>query len=464
MRRVAMHCDVLVIGAGQTGVPLAARLAEAGRRVLLVERKHVGGTCVNYGCTPTKTLVASARAAHVARTAGRLGVHADGVNVEFGEVIRRKDAMVRQWRSSVRDRLERAGDRLSVLHGHGRFTGERTVEAVGDTHTAEVIVIDTGARATEPPIEGLSDVAWLDNTRIMELDQLPRHLLVVGGGFVGCEFAQMFRRFGADVSVVESGAHLLGEEDAPVSESIEAVFRGEGISLHLGERVARVAQRGGMVEAELAGGEVLRGTHVLIAVGRTPNTSDLGCDAAGIDLDERGFVIVDEQYRTTAAGVYAAGDVAGGPQFTHAAWDDHRRLYDIIAGSGSRGRSDRLIPHVTYTDPQVAGVGMTEREAVDGGMPYELASLPFDAIARAGETDETAGVVRILLDPGTERILGASIVGAEAGELIHTVQALMLAGAPARVLVDGQVAHPAFAEGLQSALMRLDRFRLATPS
>jgi pyruvate/2-oxoglutarate dehydrogenase complex dihydrolipoamide dehydrogenase (E3) component len=291
---------------------------------------------------------------------------------------------------------------------------------------------------------------------------LPAHLIVVGGGFIGCEFAQMFRRFGSNVTVVDPGAHLLGREDEEVSAAIEDVFRGEGVRLHLGEAVTSVERPDGVVHARLSGGAVVTGTHLLVAVGRTPNTDDLGCDPAGVELDERGFIVVDDDYRTSADGVYATGDVSGGPQFTHAAWDDHRVLFDLITGTGSRRRSGRLVPHVTYTDPQVAGVGLTEREATDQGVPYELASMPFAHVARAIETDETSGVIRILVDPESERILGATIVGAEAGELIHVVQAMMLTSASARVLVDGQIAHPSFTEGLQTALMRLDRFSLSS--
>jgi pyruvate/2-oxoglutarate dehydrogenase complex dihydrolipoamide dehydrogenase (E3) component len=457
-----MRWDVLIIGAGQTGSPLAARLAEAGRRVLLIERQHLGGTCANYGCTPTKALVASARAAHVARTAERLGVLTGNVTVDFGAVMARKQDLVEQWRSSVQRRLERAGDRLDVVHGHARFAGERRVQVNGHTHEADTIVVNTGARAAEPPIDGLADVSWLDNARIMELAQLPAHLVVVGGGFIGCEFAQMFRRFGAAVTVIEPGPHLLGREDEEVSSAIEDVFRDEGIALRLGSRVAAVARAGHGVDVTLEGGDRIEGTHILVATGRTPNTTDLGCERAGIELDEHGFVVVDDQYRTSADGVYATGDVTGDPQFTHVAWDDHRLLFDLLTGRGSPPGTGRLVPHVTYTDPQVAGVGLTEGQAIERGVKYELARLPFGNIARAIETDERAGVVRVLVDPADERILGASVVGAEAGELIHIVQMLMLAGASARVLVAGQVAHPAFAEGLQSALMRLDRFSLAS--
>jgi pyruvate/2-oxoglutarate dehydrogenase complex dihydrolipoamide dehydrogenase (E3) component len=453
-----MDWDTIIIGAGQTGSPLATRLARSGRRIMLVERQHVGGTCANYGCTPTKTLVASARAAHVARTAGRLGINAAEVSVDFGAVMARKRKLVEQWRSGVEKSLRQAGDGLTVLRGHARFVDARTVNVEDETHTADGIVINTGARAAEPPIDGLPEVPWLDNVRIMELDERPRHLLVVGGGFVGCEFAQMFRRFGSAVTIVEPGSHLLGREDEEVSAALEEVFREEGIRLLLDDRVESVARTAEGVAVELEGGEEVHATHLLVATGRTPNTADLGCDAAGVELDDSGYIVVDEQYRTSAEGVFATGDVTGPPQFTHVAWDDHRLLFDVLNNGGSPKRSARLVPHVTYTDPQVAGVGLTEREAGERGVAYELASLPFGHIARAIETDERAGVVRILVDPHDEKILGATIVGAEAGELIHVVQALMLADASARALVDGQVAHPAFAEGLQSALMRLNRF------
>jgi len=457
---VTRHWDVAIVGAGQTAPPLAERLVREGRRVVLIERQHVGGTCVNYGCTPTKTLVASARAAHVARTASRLGVHTGPVEVDFAAVMARKSQMVLQWRSSVERRMERAGDRLTLLRGHARFVGERALQVDGDgTHTADLVVLNTGARAAQPAIEGLADVPWLDNVRLMELDRLPEHLLVVGGGFIGCEFAQIFRRFGSEVTIVQPGDHLLGREDEPVSSAIEDVFRREGIAVLLGEPVTRLQRRdGGGLSATLEGGREVSATHVLVAVGRTPNTEDLGCDRAGVRLDPGGCIVVDDDYRTSAEGVFATGDVSGGPQFTHSAWDDHRLLFDVLTGRASRGRSGRLTPHVTFTDPQVAGVGLTEREARKRGVDYELASLPFGHIARAIETDETDGVVRILVDPSTEHILGATIVGAEAGELIHVVQALMLASAPAHVLVHGQIAHPTFAEGLQSALMRLERF------
>jgi pyruvate/2-oxoglutarate dehydrogenase complex dihydrolipoamide dehydrogenase (E3) component len=456
-----MDLDVIVIGSGQAGVPLATRLAHGGKQVLLAERGELGGTCSNTGCTPTKTLVASARAAHVARSAGRLGIHAEAVRVDFHAVIARKEAMVRTWQDGVARRIQAAAPRLKLARGHARVVGERTVEVGGERHRAEVVVLNVGARPVQPPIPGLGEVPWLDNRRVMELREVPSHLLVIGGGYIGCEFAQAYRRFGAAVTVVEPGPHLLGHEDVEASQAVEGVFRAEGISLCLGARAEQVSGEGGRISVRLSAGARLEGSHLLVATGRRPNTDDLGCDVAGVRLDRRGFVEVDDHYATSAPGVYAVGDCTGGPQFTHAAWDDHRLLFDVLAGKPGRGRKDRLVPYTAYTDPQVAGVGLTEREARERGVRYEVATMPFAHVARAVETDEKAGVLKVLVDPSTERILGASIVGAEAGELIHVFAALMQAGALARAVVEMEAVHPSFAEGVQSVVMSLPRYALS---
>jgi pyruvate/2-oxoglutarate dehydrogenase complex dihydrolipoamide dehydrogenase (E3) component len=453
-----MNFDAIVIGSGQAGVPLATRLAGAGKRVLLAERSDLGGTCVNTGCTPTKTMIASARAAHVARTAGRLGVHTKGVEVDLAAVVDRKDAVVKQWRDGVGRRLQ--VERLTVARGHARFAGERKVEVGGEVHSAETIVVNVGARPAVPPIEGLAKLPWLDNATVMQLRELPSHLLVLGGGYVGCEFGQMFRRFGSRVTLVDQSEHLMSREDPEISSALEETFRKEGVDLDLGAKIAQVSGRAKEIELQLGSGKALRGSHLLVAVGRRPNTDDLDCDKAGVKLDAKGFVAIDDDYRTSAKGIYAVGDVTGGPQFTHTSWDDHRLLFDILLGRGGRGRRGRFIPYTAFTDPQVAGVGLTEKEARERGVAYEAATMPFGTIARAREIDETAGVMKVIVDPKTERVLGASIVGAEAGELIHIFVALMQAGASARAIVDAEFVHPTFAEGVQSLVMKLERFAL----
>jgi pyruvate/2-oxoglutarate dehydrogenase complex dihydrolipoamide dehydrogenase (E3) component len=456
-----MKVDVIVVGSGQAGVPLATRLARAGKRVLLAERGELGGTCVNTGCTPTKTMIASARAAHVARTSARLGVRAGPVEVDLPAVVDRKDAIVRKWREGVEKRLRGAGDRLTLVRGEARFTGERRIEVAGQTHTAEVVVLDVGARPVTPPLEGLESVPWLNYESVMQLRELPSHLLVLGGGYIGCEFGQMFRRFGAQVTMVDLVAHLLNREDPEISSALEAVFRDEGIGLELGAGAERVSGQAGRIALRLSGGRELRGSHLLVATGRRANTDDLGCDAGGIALDPKGFIVADDEYRTSASGTYAVGDAIGQPQFTHTAWDDHRILFDLLLGRSRRGRKGRHIPYTAFTDPQVAGVGLTEREAREQGIAYEMATMPFKEIARAVEIDEKAGILRVLLDPKTERVLGAAIVGSEAGELIHVFVTLMQSGATARAIVDAEFVHPTFAEGVQSLVMKLQRFALS---
>lgn len=456
-----MRADAIVIGSGQAGVPLAARLAGAGRRVLLAEAKDLGGTCINNGCTPTKTMIASARAAHVARHAGRLGVRAGEVAVDLAAVVDRKDAIVSQWREGIQKKLERAGERLSLVRGRARFVGPREIELGGERHSADVVVINAGCRPAIPPIPGLDQVPSLDNASVMELRQLPSHLAVLGGGYIGCEFAQMFRRFGSEVTVVEALDRILSLEDLETSAAVEGVFKAEGMGVEVGAAAKSVSREDGAIVLRLDGGRELRASHLLVAVGRRPNTEDLGCDAAGIALDKRGYITVDDRYRTSAEGVYAVGDVTPGPQFTHASWDDHRLLYEILMGRGTRGRGDRLVPITAFTDPQVARVGLTELEAKAKGLAYEVATMPFGHIARAIELDETAGTMKVLIDPKTERVLGASIVGAEAGELIRIFVALIQAGATARAIVDAECVHPTFAEGVQSLVMKLERYALA---
>src|SRR5712671_3708054 len=456
-----MKLDVIVVGSGQAGTPLAARLARAGKRVVLVERGELGGTCVNTGCTPTKTMIASARAAHVARTAARLGVRTGPVEVDLPAVVDRKDAVVRRWREGAEKRLRAGGDRLTVVRGHARFTGERRIEVARETYTADVVIVDVGARPATPHVEGLEGVPWLSYETVMELRELPSHLLVLGGGYVGCEFGQMFRRFGAQVTIADAHPHLLERADPEISSALEEVFRGEGIGLELGAGAERISGSEGRIALRLAGGKELRGSHLLIATGRRPSTDDLGCDKGGIALDAKGFIVADDEYRTSAPGTYATGDVIGQPQFTHTAWDDHRILFDLLLGRSRRGRKGRQIPYTAFTDPQVAGVGLTEREARERRIAYEMATMPFQEIARAVEIDEQAGILKVLLDPKTERVLGAAIVGSEAGELIHVFVTLMQSGATARAIVDAEFVHPTFAEGVQSLVMKLQRYSIS---
>jgi len=459
-----MHeSDVLIVGSGQAAKPLATRLAKAGRRVVLFEAVAVGGTCINTGCTPTKTMIASARAAHVARTAARLGVHVRAVEVDLAQVVDRKDAIIRAFRSSIEAAYAAAGERLRVVREHARFVDKLTLEAGGERYRAPLIILDVGARAATPSLRGLDKVPWLDNAGIMALRRVPEHLVVVGGGYIGCEMGQMFRRFGARVTIVQSGEHLLSREDGDVASAIEGVFAAEGIDLALRCAGTDVAPDGGGVALRLTDGRTIKGSHLLVALGRRANTDTLGCEAGGVRLDPRGNVVADEFYATSAPGVYAVGDVLGGPQFTHTSWDDHRRLFDILMKPDAprQPRSARLIPYSVFTDPQVAAVGINERTAKSRGIPYQVATMPMADVARAIEVDEKAGLMKVLVDPSADRILGASVVGAEAGELIHVFLVLMQAGASPRAMVDAEFIHPTFSEGLQTLVMKLPRYALS---
>jgi pyruvate/2-oxoglutarate dehydrogenase complex dihydrolipoamide dehydrogenase (E3) component len=451
-----MTFDVIIIGTGQAGVPLARKLGAAGRRVLIAERGAAGGTCSNTGCTPTKTMIASARAAHVARNAGRLGVHAGDVRVDFPAVVARKDAIVARWRTSAERHLTEDG--ITFVRGHARFVGAREIEVAGARHQAETVVVNVGARPAAPPIPGLADVPWLDNRRLMALPALPSHLVVLGGGYVGCELGQMFRRFGAAVTIVERSPRLLSNLDEELSAALAGAFEREGITLALGAGVRSVSAASGEVTVTLDDGRAIGGSHLLVATGRRPNTDDLGCPEGGLALDDKGFIVADEQYRTSAPGVFAVGDCIDQPQFTHTSWDDHRRLLAILRGDQVPPRTTRQIPFTAFTDPQVAGLGLTEQQARDRGLPHEVATLPFGHVARAIELDETAGVLKVIADRDGGRLLGAFIVGAEAGELIHVFVTLLAAGAPLRAIVDAEFVHPTLAEGVQSVVMKLGRF------
>jgi pyruvate/2-oxoglutarate dehydrogenase complex dihydrolipoamide dehydrogenase (E3) component len=455
-----MRYDVIVIGAGQGGVPLAALLAGSGRTVLLAERSEVGGTCVNRGCTPSKSLIASAQAAHDARRARRLGVHA-AVEVDFRAVMERVDGIIHQWRDGVRQHLERAGERLTVVRGHARFTGPRRVEVGGETHEADTVVINVGTRHAVPNIPGLDTVPYLTNGSVFGLRELPERLVAIGGGYIGCELGQAFRRLGAEVTIIDPGDRLLAREDPQVSAEIERAFAAEGIDVRKGSRPARVERRGAEIVVVMEDGSEAAGSHLLVATGRTPNTQDLGCDAAGVRLDERGFIAVDDAFRTSGEGVHAIGDCTGGPQFTHRSWDDGRILFDILSGRRSGGRGGRLVPYAMFTDPQVGRVGLTEREAREQGIEVDVAEMPFEWVARAVEAGVPAGVMRVMVDRETERFVGASLVGAQAGELAHVFSVLMQAGATARTVVDTEFIHPTFAEGLQTLVMKLPRYALS---
>ena len=452
------HYDVIVIGAGQAGGPLAGAMARAGRRTALIEREHVGGTCINEGCTPTKTMVASARVAYLARRAGDYGVGAGAVSVAMTRVRQRKREIVEQFRGGSERKLERT-DGLDLIRGSASFIGSHGVEVIGSNGdsrrlTAPIIVINTGARPSLPDIPGLGSVPVLNSTSVMELDQLPEHLVVLGGGYIGLEFGQMFRRFGSRVTIVQRNSQLLPREDADVAEAIRTILVEDGVDVRLESRVTGVAPGStGEIVVQVqssAGGELVPGSHLLAAIGRTPNSDTLNLAAAGIAFRPGGAITVNERLETNVAGVYAVGDVNGGPAFTHISYDDFRILRTNLLNGGKATTASRLLPYTVYIDPQLGRVGLTEREALEQGRDVTVVRMPMTHVARALEMDESRGFMKAVIDQRTGCILGCSILGVEGGEIMSMIQLAMMGKLPFTVLRDGIFAHPTLAESLNN--------------
>jgi pyruvate/2-oxoglutarate dehydrogenase complex dihydrolipoamide dehydrogenase (E3) component len=459
----AEYFDAIVLGTGQAGKPLALDLAVAGRRTAVVEREHVGGTCVNVGCTPTKTMAASARVAYLARRAADYGVHCGPVAVDLAQVRRRKQAIVDEFRTSGQHRLEQA-DRVELIFGEGRFSSAKVIEVAlkaGGTRTltADTIFINTGCRPARPAIAGLDSDRVLDSTSIMELDTPPEHLLVLGGGYVGLEFGQMFRRFGSRVTVVQHGAQLLEREDADVAAAVHKVLEEDGIDVLLNTEAVGAQAATGDVRLQVrgpAGERALTGSHLLVAVGRLPNSDRLNLAVAGVALDGRGFIRVDDQLRTSVPGIYALGDVKGGPEFTHISYDDYRILRDNLLRGGHRTTQNRLVPYTVYIDPQLGRIGLTEAQARALGRAVRVARIPMTWVARALETAEPRGFMKVVVDAATRQILGAAVLATEGGEIMSMLEIAMMGGLPYNALEDGIFAHPTWAEGLNTLFTSMD--------
>lgn len=441
--------DAIVIGSGQAGNPLSQKLADRGWSVALIEHDHLGGTCINTGCTPTKTMVASAQIAHYARNASRWGVNVGEVGVDLPGIVARKDRIVDQWRSGIERKV---ADRktLRLYRGHARFVGPHEVRVADETLRSDRIFINTGARPNIPPVDGLEQIEFLNNASIMQLKQLPEHLLVLGGGYIGLEFGQMFRRFGSRVTIVHRGEQLLPHEDADVVEALQAAIQAEGVRFILSATTTRVQKRdsGVALQVESRGSaETLSGSHLLVATGREPNTDDLGLPAAGVQTDERGFIRVNNRLETSVPGVWALGDVKGGPAFTHISFNDYQIVYANLVEGGDVTTDHRPVPYAVFTDPQLGRVGLTEKEARAAGKRIKLGKIPMSWVARAIERDETAGLMKLVVDAATDQILGAAILGSEGGELVQILGAVMLARAPYTMLKGAVYIHPTLAEG-----------------
>ncbi|HWS87705.1 MAG TPA: FAD-containing oxidoreductase [Pyrinomonadaceae bacterium] len=447
--------DAIIIGAGQAGPALAGRLTGAGMTVALVERKLFGGTCVNTGCTPTKTLIASAYAAHLARRAADFGVLLGGpVRVDMRRVKARADALVADSRTGVEKWL-RGMEGCTVVEGHARFEGPHRVRVGRELLKAPRVFVNVGGRAFVPDMPGVREVPFLNNRSMLELDRLPEHLVVVGGSYVGLEFAQMYRRFGAEVTVVEKGPRLIAREDEEVSEAIREILVGEGVNVRTDAECISLAPHPRGVEVGvncLEGEPTSVGSHVLLAVGRRPNTDDLGLEAAGVELDARGYIKVDDQLATNVPGIWALGDCNGRGAFTHTAYNDFEIIAANLLGGESRRVSDRVPGYALYIDPPLGRAGMTEREARATGRPLLVGSRPMTRVSRAVEKGETQGLMKVVVDAETRRILGAAILGTGGDEAIHGVLDIMSAGVPYDVLERAVPIHPTVSELIPTML------------
>jgi len=444
-----MKYDAIIIGSGQGGTPLARRLADLGKTVALIERKELGGTCINTGCTPTKTMIASAQVAHYAHNATRWGVRTTGVTVDLPAIVARKDRIVQRFRAGHQRRVD-ARATLHLYRGAARFLTPHSIRVGEQVLEGEHIFIDTGTRPSIPHVPGLDTVPFLTNATIMELSELPTHLLVLGGGYIGLEFGQMFRRFGSAVTVIHQHGQLLPREDADVVAALQQALEAEGLRFLLNARPTTVENKNGQITLTLEGTDgssTVSGSHLLVAAGRTPNTEELGLDKAGVETDTAGFITVNSRLETTVPGIWALGDVKGGPAFTHISYNDFQIIYGNLVEGKNLSTAHRIVPYAVFTDPQLGGVGITEKEARARGYRLKIGKSPMSAVARAIEREETAGLMKLVVDAATDRILGAAILGAEGGELVQILSTLMLADLPYTVLKGAIYIHPTLAEG-----------------
>jgi len=458
------HYDAIVIGAGQAGGPLAKKLAQAGKKTLLVEKRWIGGTCVNDGCTPTKTMIASAKMAYMASRSAHLGIKIKDFSVNMPKIKQRKDEIVHQFRNGSRKGLE-ATKNLAVLFGAATFTGEKTISVKPKAgkrqeFAADLFFLNTGAQTVIPEIEGLKEIEYLTSTTILDLDEVPEHLLVIGGNYIGLEFGQMFRRFGSKVTVVERSARIVPREDEDVSEELDKILKVEDIVIHTDATTTRLKQKkAGKIVATIKVGDEekqIKCSHVLIAVGRAPQSALLNLPATGVETDDRGAIKTDDKLETNVKGIYALGDVKGGPAFTHISYNDYTIVYRNLVHGQSLTIKDRPVPYTMFTDPQLGCIGLNETEAKKKGIKHKVAKLPMEYVARAIETGDTRGFMKAIVDPDTKKILGATILGPEGGETMTVLQMAMAGGITYDEIRYFVFAHPLFAESLNNLFMALE--------
>ncbi len=459
----AEQFDALIIGSGQAGTPLSTALAGAGMRTALIERKHVGGTCVNEGCTPTKTMVASGRVAYLARRGADYGVQIGPITIDLAKVRERKRKIVDSFRNGSQSKIEKTAN-LELIFGDASFSGSKTVDLrlQDGRHrslSAKYIFINAGTRAARPNIDGLDKVPFLDNISIMELDALPDHLLILGGGYVGLEFGQLFRRFGSRATIIQSGGQLLSDEDQDIAEEITKILRQDGLEVLLNAKATHVEKSGASIRLEVQcknDSTSLVGSHLLVATGRVPNSDTLNLPAAKIKTDYRGFIQVNDRLETTAEGIFALGDIKGGPAFTHISYDDFRIIRANLIEKKASCTRNRQVPYTVFIDPQLGRVGLTEAQARAQGRNIRVAKMPMTRVARAIELDETRGFMKAVVDADTDQILGAAVLGIDGGEIMSAVEIAMMGMLPYTALRDGIFAHPTLAESLNNLFTAMD--------
>ena len=449
-----MKFDAIVVGSGQAGNPLAYRLADLGWSVALVEEKNLGGTCINVGCTPTKTMVHRAQVAHYARNAGRWGVNTSGVKVDLAKIVAQKDEVVLSFRGGLEKRVDQRKN-IHLYRNRARFIAPHQLKVGEEIIESEKIFINTGGRAGIPSIPGLRDVPFLTNESIMQLTAIPEHLLVLGGGYIGLEFGQMFRRFGSRVTVVHQAAQIVPREDPEIAAELQRALEAEGLEFVLNASTEVVHQKDGAIVLSCKIAEVMRevaGSHLLIATGRVPNTDDLGLDKAGIATNKDGSIKVNARLETSVPGIWALGDCKGGPAFTHISYNDFQIVYANVVDGKNLSIENRLVPYCVFTDPQLGGVGITAKEARNKGHKLKIGRCPMTRVSRAIERGETAGLMKIVVDAADDQILGASILASEGGELVQILGAMMLAKQPYTLLKGAVYIHPTLAEGFFSLM------------
>ena len=456
--------DAIIIGSGQAGTPLSTASAKAGMRTALIERTHVGGTCVNEGCTPTKTMVASGRVAYLARRAADYGVHTGPISIDLQKVRERKRNIVDRFRNGSQAGIEKTAN-LELIFGEASFSGPKTVnvrlqDGSERSLSGQRIFINAGTRAGRPKLDGLDAVPFLDNISIMELAAVPDRLLILGGGYIGLEFGQLFRRFGSGVTIIQSANQLLRREDPDVADEVTKILHQDGIEIVLNAQATRVDQSSGEILMQIqssGNSKTLAGSHLLVATGRVPNSDTLNLGAVRVRTDEHGFIEVNDRLETTAEGIYALGDIKGGPAFTHISYDDFRIVRANLIEKKSASTKGRQVPYCLFIDPQLGRVGLTESEARAQGRKIHVAKLPMTSVARALEVDETRGFMKAIVDADSNQILGAAVLGIEGGEVMSVLETAMMGKLPYTALRDATYAHPTLSESLNNLFMAMDR-------